>query len=66
MKFGFSVRLFTGSFDKVVKVWTQDGQIMHKFDGFRQVAKLIYITIGLANLWFTGRNKTNPLPGPVF
>jgi hypothetical protein len=30
-------RLFTGSFDKTVKIWTPDGQIMHKFDGFRWV-----------------------------
>ena len=28
-------RVLTGAFDKVVKVWSQDGQVMHKFDGFR-------------------------------
>jgi len=28
----------SGAFDKVVKVWSQDGQVMHKFDGFRFVA----------------------------
>lgn len=26
--------VLTGAFDKVVKVWSQDGQVMHKFDGF--------------------------------
>ena len=28
-------RILTGAFDKVVKVWSQDGQVMHRFDGFR-------------------------------
>jgi len=27
--------ILTGGFDKVVKVWTPDGQTVHKFDGFR-------------------------------
>ena len=31
-------RVLSGAFDKVVKVWSQDGQVMHKFDGFRFVA----------------------------
>jgi len=26
-------RLLTGSFDKTVKVWSQDGQVMHRLDG---------------------------------
>ena len=31
----FFYRVLSGAFDKVVKVWSQDGQVMHKFDGFR-------------------------------
>lgn len=30
-------RVLTGAFDKVVKVWSQDGQVMHKFEGFRYI-----------------------------
>lgn len=49
--------LFTGSFDKTVKIWTPDGQIMHKFDGFSSVitglvyvrpAKTIWISAGVS------------------
>ena len=33
--FIYFFRVLSGAFDKVVKVWSQDGQVMHKFDGFR-------------------------------
>ena len=36
--FIYFFRVLSGAFDKVVKVWSQDGQVMHKFDGFRFVA----------------------------
>lgn len=36
--FIYFCRVLSGAFDKVVKVWSQDGQVMHKFDGFRFVA----------------------------
>ena len=36
--FVYFCRVLSGAFDKVVKVWSQDGQVMHKFDGFRFVA----------------------------
>ena len=48
--FWFPLRVLTGAFDKVVKVWSQDGQVMHKFDGFRYIAHLytfIFFSLGV-------------------
>ncbi|XP_077985512.1 uncharacterized protein LOC144440123 [Glandiceps talaboti] len=44
-----NTRLLTGSFDKVVKIWSQDGQLTHRLDGF-----LATIT----GLCYVPRNKT--------
>ncbi|XP_046853532.1 uncharacterized WD repeat-containing protein alr3466-like [Xenia sp. Carnegie-2017] len=36
--------LSSGSFDKTVKLWTPDGQMIHKFDGFSSVITgLVYV-----------------------
>ena len=44
-----TVWVFTGSFDKTLKVWTGDGKIVHKFEGF--------IT-GITGLAYVPKNKT--------
>lgn len=44
-----NVWVFTGGFDKTLKIWTGDGKIVHKFDGF--------IT-GITGLCYVPKNKT--------
>ena len=43
--FKYFCRVLSGAFDKVVKVWSQDGQVMHKFDGFRFVYSKMKTTL---------------------
>ena len=44
-----TIWIFTGSFDKSLKVWTGDGKIVHKFDGFLG---------GVTGLSYLPKNKT--------
>ena len=44
-----TVWVFTGGFDKTLKVWTGDGKIIHKFDGFNT---------GVTGLSFAPKNRT--------
>ena len=44
-----TVWVFTGSFDKTCKVWTGDGKLIHKFDGFNN---------GVTGLCYSPKNRT--------
>ena len=41
--------VFTGGFDKALKVWTGEGKIVHKFEGF---------AAGISGVTFLPKNKT--------
>lgn len=69
--FWFPLRVLTGAFDKVVKVWSQDGQVMHKFDGFRYIAYLytsIFFSLGVMSIKFVSNsvNRTHVLRHCMF
>lgn len=44
-----STILITGSFDKTLKIWTNDGKLIHKFDGF---------LTSISGVCFIPKNKT--------
>ncbi|XP_048588846.1 probable U3 small nucleolar RNA-associated protein 13 isoform X2 [Nematostella vectensis] len=46
--------IFTGGFDKVVKVWSQDGQCMHKFDGFSSAVTGVCYVKPIKTIWIAG------------
>ncbi|KAK3736028.1 hypothetical protein QZH41_002746 [Actinostola sp. cb2023] len=46
--------ILTGGFDKVVKVWSQDGQAMHKFDGFCSAITAVCYVRPLKTIWIAG------------
>lgn len=49
MIFSFLSRLFTGSFDKSLKIWSLDGKLIHKLDNFLGT---------VTSVCFIPRNKT--------
>lgn len=44
--------IFTGSFDKSLKLWTGDGKLIHKFDGYLLILTRMYLTKLFVNLLF--------------
>ncbi|XP_031569624.1 uncharacterized protein LOC116304102, partial [Actinia tenebrosa] len=46
--------ILTGSFDKSVKVWSQDGQVMHKFDGFSSAVTDVCYVRPIKTIWIAG------------
>ena len=45
----FLYRLVTGSFDKVIKIWSQDGKLTHRLDGF---------VTTITDICYSPKNKT--------
>lgn len=43
--------VLSGAFDKVVKVWSQDGQVMHKFDGFSTAVTGVCYVKPIKTIW---------------
>jgi len=43
--------VLTGAFDKVVKVWSQDGQVMHKFEGFSGAVTGVCYVRPIKTIW---------------
>lgn len=43
--------VLSGAFDKVVKVWSQDGQVMHKFDGFSTAVTGVCYVRPIKTIW---------------
>ncbi|KAL9965739.1 hypothetical protein ACROYT_G029581 [Oculina patagonica] len=43
--------VLSGAFDKVVKVWSQDGQVMHKFDGFSAAVTGVCYVRPIKTIW---------------
>lgn len=43
--------VLSGAFDKVVKVWSQDGQVMHKFDGFSSAVTGVCYVKPIKTIW---------------
>lgn len=56
--------LFTGGFDKTVKVWSQDGQIMHKFDGFSTTVSSICYVVPAKTIWIAAGMADTPMYDP--
>ena len=44
-------RLITGSFDKVVKIWSQDGKLTHRLDGFIGTVTDVCYVPKIKTLW---------------
>jgi len=56
--------LLTGAFDKTVKVWSQDGQLMHKFDGFSDTVSGLCYVPPTKTVWVAGGFPDAPMFDP--
>ncbi|KAJ3261749.1 hypothetical protein HK103_004700 [Boothiomyces macroporosus] len=56
----FNIRLITGSIDRVVKLWSLDGNLMQRVDGFNDTITSICYVIPTQTLWVTANS-----PAPV-
>ncbi len=57
-------RLITGSFDKVVKIWSQDGKLTHRLDGFiSTITDLCYVP-KIKTLWVASGSPVASLYDP--
>ncbi|KAI8908490.1 WD40-repeat-containing domain protein [Gorgonomyces haynaldii] len=52
--------LITGSFDRVVKLWSLDGNLMQRFDGFANIISSCCYVVPSQTLWVTA-NSSIPL-----
>jgi WD40 repeat protein len=51
--------LITGSFDRVVKLWSLDGNLMQRFDGFAQIISSVCYVVPSQTLWVSA---SSPVP----
>jgi len=56
--------LFSGSFDKIVKVWSQDGQIMHRFDSFNSTIRGLCYVRQTKTIWISSGTYEAPMYDP--
>ncbi|KAI9348234.1 quinon protein alcohol dehydrogenase-like superfamily [Obelidium mucronatum] len=52
--------LITGSFDRIVKLWSLDGNLLQRFDGFSDTITSICYVLPTQTLWITA-NSTAPV-----
>ncbi|OAF71972.1 hypothetical protein A3Q56_00263 [Intoshia linei] len=57
--------LVTGSFDKYVKLWSFEGNLIHKFDGFPTPITGICYSIATRIIWVTFSNNSVHLFDPI-
>ncbi|KAI8927284.1 quinon protein alcohol dehydrogenase-like superfamily [Entophlyctis helioformis] len=50
--------LITGSFDRVVKLWSLDGNLMQRFDGFNDTISSLCYVVPTQTLWVTASSVT--------
>jgi WD40 repeat protein len=58
--FIFKTRIITGGFDRTVKLWSLDGNLLQKFDGFSDTISSIVYIIPTQTLWISSNS-----PGPI-
>ncbi|XP_065055672.1 uncharacterized WD repeat-containing protein alr2800-like isoform X1 [Rhopilema esculentum] len=56
--------LLSGGFDKTVKVWSQDGQIMHKFDSFSATITGLCYVRQTKTIWVSAGTEESPMYDP--
>ncbi|KAI9199249.1 WD40-repeat-containing domain protein [Polychytrium aggregatum] len=49
--------LITGAFDKIVKLWSLDGNLLQKFDGFSDTINSVCYVIPTQTLWITASSS---------
>ncbi|KAJ3240215.1 hypothetical protein HDU81_004352 [Chytriomyces hyalinus] len=50
--------LITGSFDRIVKLWSLDGNLLQRFDGFGDTITSICYVLPTQTLWITANSQT--------
>ncbi|KAI8611101.1 WD40-repeat-containing domain protein [Chytriomyces sp. MP71] len=50
--------LITGSFDRIVKLWSLDGSLLQRFDGFSDTITSICYVLPTQTLWITANSHT--------
>ena len=53
--------LITGSIDRVVKLWSLDGNLMQRFEGFSGTICSICYVIPTQTLWISANSSSSPL-----
>ena len=48
------LRCVTGSYDKTVKIWSADGKLVHKLDGFIGIVTSLCYIHRTRTLWIAG------------
>jgi WD40 repeat protein len=51
--------LITGGYDRMVKLWSLDGNLMQRFDGFAQIISSVCYVVPAQTLWVSA---SSPVP----
>lgn len=49
--------LISGAFDRVVKIWSLDGNLLHRFDGFTQIISSVCYVVPTQTLWIAAASS---------